>query len=90
MPKKQSSMTEKVGKRLKALRLARGYEKLRAFALDIGVNEDRYDKWEKGKAMIPPEYVEILIDRFGITADWLYFGDAKNLPKSLYDELAAA
>jgi len=90
MPKKSNAMTEQVGRRLKTLRVAMGYATIRAFAADVGVNEDRYDKWEKGKALIPPEVVEDLKRSFGVTSDWIYFGEESALPRTLYADLRKA
>lgn len=67
-----------------------GYATIRSFAADVGVNEDRYDKWEKGKAMIPPEVVEDLKRAFGVTADWIYYGEESALPRALYADLRKA
>lgn len=90
MSKKRDPFRLAVGERLKALRLAKGFDTIRAFAKDLGVEEDRYTTWEKGKALIPPQSVADLIDRFGVTADWLYFGDPAGLSQTLYSELRAA
>lgn len=87
MPKKRTPMSEAVGRRLKALRLAKGYDKIRHFAEDLDVNEDRYDKWEKGKALIPADEALKLKRKFGITSDWLYFGDEAALPNNVHSEL---
>jgi plasmid maintenance system antidote protein VapI len=89
MPKKQTPMSEEVGDRLKQLRVAMAYPKLRHFAEMLGVPEDRYDKWEKGKALIPPDEARKLKTQFGITADWLYYGDEASLPHALWRELQA-
>ena len=67
-----------------------GYETIRAFAKALDVNEDRYDKWEKGKALIPAEAVWSLKVKFGITADWLYFGEEASLPRRLFQDLEKA
>lgn len=90
MPKKRTPMSEAVGRRLKALRRAKGYDYIRHFAEDLGINEDRYDKWEKGKALIPADEALKLKRKFGITADWLYFGDEAALPQHIYTELRKA
>lgn len=87
MPKKKDAFRESVGKRLRSLRLARDYDTIRAFAVELGVEEDRYDAWEKGKALIPPQVAAQLRARFGVTSDWLYFGDTSGLPKNVYSEL---
>jgi len=90
MPKKSDPFREAVGKRLRLLREGKEIDTQRAFAEQIGVHEDTYTKWEKGKALIPPYYVLELKRKFGVTADWLYFGDESALPRSLYTELKNA
>lgn len=83
-------MSEAVGRRLQRLRIAKGFEFIRHFAKDLEVGEDRYDKWEKGKALIPPEEALKLKRRYGITSDWLYFGDETALPNHIHSELRKA
>lgn len=90
MAKKQTPLSEAAGQRLRALRLSKGFLKIRHFAEEIGVPEDRYDKWEKGKALIPPERVYQLKLKFGITSDWLYFGDETALPNVVSADLRLA
>ncbi len=90
MRHKRDPMREDAGKRLQLLRIAKGFGTKRSFALSIGVEEDRYDKWEKGLALIPPIVVLILVQRFGITADWLYFGNGSALPVALHQAIMDA
>lgn len=90
MPKKSDPFREAVGTRLAQLRVAKGFQKQRHFAAELAVPEDTYTKWEKGKALIPPYYVALLKQLFGVTADWVYFGDASALPQTLYADLRKA
>jgi len=90
MPKKSDPFREAVGMRLAQLREGKGFKKQRHFANEIGIPEETYTKWEKGKALIPPYYVLELKRKFGITADWLYFGDESALPRALYTEIKKA
>lgn len=90
MPKKPDPFRKASGLRLCSLRLAKGFETIRGFAKELGIEEDRYTAWEKGKALIPPQEVQKLRQRFGITSDWMYFGDAAALPRALYDDLKRA
>lgn len=90
MPEKPDDLKEAVGRRLQALRLAQGFKTIRGFVNEMGFDEKRYDKWEKGKALIPPLFAEALVDRYGITLDWLYIGRKTNLPRPLYNKLPAA
>lgn len=90
MPRKQTKMSEAVGRRLNQLRRAKLFETKRGFAKELGWDEDRYDKWEVGKALIPPEEALKLKKRFGITADWLYYGEEVTLSGTLQAELREA
>ncbi len=90
MRAKRDPMREDAGRRLNQLRIAKGFATKRAFAQVIGVEEDRYDKWEKGLALIPPAIVLTLVQRFGITSDWLYFGNESGLTVVLQQDLTAA
>lgn len=90
MGKKRNLFTEASGKRVGALRLALGFDTLRGFARDLDVEEDRYTAWEKGKALLPPQILETIRARYGVTADWVYFGDPSGLPARLYDSLKKA
>lgn len=90
MGKKRDPYRLEVGARLRALRLAQGFETIRSFAKALDLEEDRYDAWEKGKAMIPPHVVMDLRGRYGVTADWIYGGYADGLKVSLFNALRAA
>lgn len=90
MPKKPDPFRAAVGKRLELLRVAKGFDTIRGFAKEIGIEEDRYTTWEKGKALIPPQIALDLVARFGVTTDWLYSGDVSGLPQRLLSELKAA
>jgi hypothetical protein len=83
-------MSEAVGRRLKALRKSREFDKKRHFAEHMGWPEDRYDKWETGAALIPPDEALKLKKKYGITADWLYYGEEITLSGTLQAELRRA
>lgn len=88
MGNKAERMRIETGRRLKQLREVHEIRTIRAFAGQIGVSEDRYDKWEKGEVLIPVPWAEVLVDQFGITTDWLYLGNGSSLPQRLYGKLA--
>lgn len=90
MPKKRDAFREAVGQRLNSLRLAKGFDTIRSFAKAMDWEEDRYTAWEKGKAMIPPLETAALRARFGITSDWLYYGDEAGLTRAMHEALRAA
>lgn len=87
MGNKAEKMMRETGTRLEQLRIALDIRTIRAFAAEIGVPEDRYQKWAKGKVMIPVLSAQVLVDRYGITADWLYYGKPGAMPHDLYQRL---
>ena len=88
--KKLSDPRVPTGNRLMALRKAKGFDKIRHFAADIGVSEDTYDKWEKGVALIPVPWALELVDKYKITLPWLYSGDASEMPRGLFEAIQRA
>lgn len=90
MSSKADRMRVETGQRLKRLRQSLEIRTIRAFAGEIGVSEDRYDKWEKGEVLIPQLWADVLVDRYGITMDWLYAGRGSGLPQRLYEKLRDA
>lgn len=71
------------GARLRRAREARGYDSLRAFALDTQTDEDNLSNWERGVAQVPPSYISLLKRAFGIDHAWIYDEDASALPGDL-------
>jgi transcriptional regulator with XRE-family HTH domain len=75
------------GKRLRRTREALGYKTVRDFAEMTGDEENTVSAWERGQNGIPLHYVARIKKRFGVTADWIYFGDPAGLPHALAREL---
>lgn len=56
--------------------------------LDVAPN--RWNQYESGERRITIEVVGRLRDAFGVTADWVYFGDESGLPRRIADRFADA
>ena len=72
-----------IPKRLKALRLAKGYSTATAFAKFLRIGYKRYQNWESGKSL-PINMAEHICRKCpGVTLAWLYDGDPDEAPFSL-------
>lgn len=71
------------GRRLRAARRATGYDTIRWFAEVMKENEDNISNWERGVSLVPTEFTARLRALFGITADWIYAGDASTMKPDL-------
>jgi DNA-binding XRE family transcriptional regulator len=78
------------GARLKLTREALGYTSAAVAAAGIGVSENTYTMWERGDRY--PNAINLMkIKRaFGVTVDFLYFGDRQGLASDLVRLLNAA
>jgi len=63
-----------IGMRLKAIRLANKFEEQRPFADTIGAKYSAYSSWETGVQRPGLTAAFRLIDKYGITLDFLYRG----------------
>lgn len=68
-----------IGKRLEAVRLANGFEVQADFADAIGVGRTVYNAWETGAQRPGLTSVLRLVDRFGLTLDFIYRGNLASL-----------
>ena len=57
-------------------------------AIDVAPN--RWNQYESGERRITLEVAGKLRQRFGVTSDWLYFGDESGLPQRLSDKFLEA
>lgn len=78
-----------IGRRLRAVRLAAGYETAREFAAEIGVEEKTYSTYERGTRKAPFAVIRKAAGRLQITSDYLLWGDASGLPVRIYERLRA-
>lgn len=58
--------------RLKAARIAAGYDTQKPFATALGIEVERYKKWESGRTPIQHEYVEAVCGLTGKDANYFY------------------
>ena len=74
-------------RRLKLVRKAKGFDKARDAALQMGVAENTYTTWERGDKH-PRSWHLVLIKRFfGVPIDYLLDGDESFLPVSVLREI---
>jgi len=87
--KKASAIVPKteVGQRLRTLRQACSFDKIRDFAKAIGIAENRLSMYELGERSIPYDILYSVILETNATADWILFGDERHLTVSLRDQI---
>jgi transcriptional regulator with XRE-family HTH domain len=56
----------------------------------IGVAPNRWNQYETGTRRITVEVVSKLRDTFGVTSDWVFFGDESGLPRRITDHFLDA
>ena len=66
---------EIVGARLKALREELGFKTQVKFAEKLGIDKSTYNPYEKGARPLTFETACLIRREFGISIDWLFFGD---------------
>ena len=62
------------GKRLRACRIAAGYNTADSFARELGIDGWRYRKYERGESMPPFDVLEDICRLTDKSADFLLFG----------------
>lgn len=70
----------KIGKRLERLRVALGWPNQAEFCRKLGIAANRWNQYENGSRRITLDVVNKLRLKFGVTADYIYFGDESGLP----------
>ncbi len=56
----------------------------------IGVGTNNYSPFENAKRKIPNEIATKLVDRYGVTLDWIYLGDMRGMTGQMQAELRIA
>ena len=77
-----------IGERLRRLRAHLDMGQMEICAI-INANQASWSLWESGKRQIPIEPASRICRRFGVTLDWIYFGDIAGMPRR-YDKLVSA
>ena len=81
--------TAAIAKRLIATRLALGFESQVEFCRAAGVAANAWNNYETARSRPTLNVAVQLCDRFGLTLDWIYRGDAGGLPHRLAGALIA-
>ena len=72
--------TSVIAKRLEATREALGLSAAE-LCRQIDIKPNRWSQYESGERRITEEVASRLCDRFRLTLDWIYRGDASGLPR---------
>lgn len=56
----------------------------------LGVAPNRWNQYESGSRRITLEVAGKLRDTFGVTSDWIFFGDESGLPRRIADQFLDA
>jgi len=67
-------MEQSANQRLKEIRIGNNFSQ-EEFANEIGVSLSGYQLIEQGKRDVNTKILEVLNDKFGVSADWLLFGE---------------
>jgi transcriptional regulator with XRE-family HTH domain len=85
--KKKDSASIEIGKRLAAVRRAKGVEPQKDMAAMIGAAQNQYSNWENGTGPIPVPFAIRFCDATGATLDYIYRDIRAGLPVSLAQKL---
>ena len=69
----------KIGQRLMAVRQAFTDDTQKVFAERNGFNPTQYNNWEKGARRITVDCAERLVERYGLSLDFIYLGKMDGL-----------
>lgn len=76
-----------IARRLIALRKRLGFEKQSDFAKEIGLEKSSYNPFETGERPLTLNAARRIRRRFGISVDWLLFGDLGQPSQNIAIEL---
>ena len=89
MAKARTQLINDTAGRLKATRLALNYKKQYEFAQILGVDKTSYNLMEKRKRTVTLGVGLALYEKFGVSLDWLFVGNAAQLPSHLVTKLVS-
>lgn len=81
---------EAVAFRLEATRLALGYPQKAEFCRQLKIEPQKWSNAIGGHNAVPRDILARLRERFGITSDWILYGDLRLIPADLARSIAAA
>ena len=76
-----------IGRRLEAVRKVLGYPEKMEFAARAGFGPQTYGPWELGEREITRDGAKALYKTYGISMDFIFFGDKAALPHKIAKEL---
>lgn len=79
-----------IAERLGTLRAGFSEDNRSVWAGRHGFNVSQYINWENGTRRIPLEAAEKLVQRYGVTLDWIYLGRWDGLSDSARKTLSSA
>lgn len=78
-----------IAKRLLVLRAWAGLQQ-QELCSEIGVKPNNYSPFEKGKRRITIDIARKIVDKYGVTLDWIYDGDPRGMTGQMQAELRLA
>lgn len=75
-----TKLKNELATRLRSARIVAGYATQQAAAEALGIQLDRYRKWEKGRSPVPAQYVAVVCEVFGVDANYLFGVEPKPKP----------
>lgn len=81
--------TAAIARRLKATREALGFSTQHEFATALGVDRSSYNLFENGKRRLTNDVALKMRRKFNISLDWIYCGEASQLPVGLTAKLGS-
>lgn len=75
-----------IGARIRDVRIARGLTQ-GALARAVGVSPSRWNNYEQGNRLLPPDLLAKLWQVTGATSDYILFERMEGLPADLYKRL---
>lgn len=79
-----------VGERLRVTAAELGFPTATLLAEHLRLERPAVDAWYNGRALVPVPSILPICDRYHITLDWIYHGDARSLPYERGIRLLAA
>jgi transcriptional regulator with XRE-family HTH domain len=85
-PNRDPKELQVIGRRLKSARIALGLSQKDLYD-SLGVGASAWHNWESGKRT-PDIFVMLNLKRqYGITLDWIFDGDPRNLPEGIREKV---
>ena len=78
---------DQIGARLRLLRLALGYEQARPFCQRLEISDQAWNNYESGRRRISLDEVMKVVQKTGVSLDWVYRGLESTLPKHVADKI---